>query len=271
MVTRILLTIFLFSIYTYKGERLKKPEAKLVQYNLPNTIYSDPETIVLQIIPESRITKTTVNKKIAYNTTAYVFFPNPNCSKGYIYCSFNQFQKKVSLTEKWFMDDLGRKNNIYNADNFHKVVITRKINGVEEKICLPEYYPQRILEYFKLDIVHNDQKYFWFDCYAFISLITNVNYYPLKPDFEYLKRPPNVGEIVVLANGYSFPESIKHWAVFLGEDQYLTMFGQTGNGAESLLLCMDLNGMMHLCDCNLTFVAVPKNDARQWEGYTNIN
>lgn len=79
--------------------------------------------------------------------------------------------------------------------------------------------------------------------------------------------PPIVGEIVVLANKNSLPDSIKHWAIYLGDNQYLSKFGRSGEGASSLITIMDLEGMIYLYESTLIYIAKPKSEAKPWEGY----
>lgn len=268
------LQIFIFGCSSRKNQsennNLDKPKMEKGSQPRPesmSTIFTTPETVVLQILPDVRIGKTTVNGKEAYRTSAHVFIPNPNNPGSTISCPENYFQQNVSLPEKWILNDSGQKITISNAHRLNKVVVTKKVNGKEEIIDLPDKYPQRLMNYFNLDISHNEKEYKGFDCYAFASLVSNVKYYPLKPDFEYQDKLPSQGDIVVLSNGKNLPESIMHWAIFLGDNQYLSKFGRTGEGASSLLTIMDLEGMKKLYDCNLSFVAIPKQEAKSWEGY----
>ncbi|MBK8548124.1 MAG: hypothetical protein IPL63_12365 [Saprospiraceae bacterium] len=187
--------------------------SKMEQSNQPNpesltTSFSDSETIVLQILPDVRIGKTIVNGNEAYRTYGHVFIPKTNNPGYYIHCPLNYFQQSVSLPEKWILDDSGNKLHLSNTDKLTKVIITKKVNGKEEEIELPEEYLGRIMNYFNLDISHNEQKYKGFDCYAFASSIANVKYYPLSPDFEYQDKSPKIGDVVVITNGNDLPESI---------------------------------------------------------------
>lgn len=274
MTNKILLTVSFFLIFSIGFSSIKNNNSNKSYMEKNNqlpleesTSFSAPETIVLQILTDVRIGKTTVNGKEAYNTCGYVFIPKPDNPGYYISCPLKYFQQSVSLPEKWILDDSGNKIHLNNTDKFTKVIITKKINGKEEIIDLPEEYSGRIMNYFNLDIPHNDQKYKGFDCYAFASLIVNVKYYPLSPDFEYQDKLPKTGDVVVLANGTDLPESIMHWAIFLGDNQYLSKFGRSGEGAESLLTIMDLEGMKMLYNCKLKYVALPKAKAKKWEGY----
>lgn len=232
-----------------------------------STKFSSPETLVLQILTDDiKIGKTTVYGKEAYRSTVFVFIPNGSGST--ISCPLNYFQESVSLPEKWILNDSKEKIEISKTDNFKRIIVTKKTNGIEEIIELPNEYSKRLFDYFMLDVSHNEYLYKGFDCYAFASSIVNVKYHPLSPDFDYKVSPPSIGDIVVLSNGNNLPESIKHWAIFLGNNQYLSKFGRTGEGTSSLLTVMDLEGMKFLYESNLTFIATPKANAKVWEGYT---
>ncbi|MGI8788889.1 MAG: hypothetical protein ACR2HG_14195 [Pyrinomonadaceae bacterium] len=232
-----------------------------------STFFSSPETLVLQILPEIESVKILVNGREAFRIYALVFIPDPYNTGKTISCPMNYFQESVSLPEKWILNDSFKKIELSNADKLKKVIITKKINGNEEKINLPDKYSERILDYFNADVSHNPEKFRGFDCYAFVSLIANVKYFPLSPDFEYKKGNANVGDIVVLANKNNLPNAIMHWALVLGDNLFLSKFGRSGEGTQSLVEVMDLQGMMKLYNCELIYTAIPKFQASSWEGY----
>jgi len=64
------------------------------------------------------------------------------------------------------------------------------------------------------------------------------------------------------------PQSIKHWALYLGDDIYLSKFGRSGEGTQSLVEITNLDGMMALYDCQHVFIACPDSEAEPWDGYT---
>ena len=227
--------------------------------------YSNPSRLVLQIIPELQCGLTQVGDQQASRTAVMVFIPKTNSF--YISCPLNYFQERVSLTRKWILDDKNNKINLEFINNLNKVIITEAVNGVENIINIPTHYNKRLLNYFKLDICHNSAAFIGFDCYAFISLIANVKYFPKNPEFNYEEKEPTKGDFIVLADSDSLPDSIKHWALYLGSDRYLSKLGRSGEGAQSLLEVMDLNGMKTLYKSKFVFVANPKVDARQWEEY----
>lgn len=227
--------------------------------------YSNTSRLVLQIIPELQCGLTQVGDQQASRTAAMVFIPKTN--PYYIHCPLNYFQESASLIGKWIVDDKNNKFNLEFIDNLNEVIITEVVNGVENIINIPTQYNKRLLNYFKLDICHNLAPFIGFDCYAFISLIANVKYFPKNPEFNYEEKEPVKGDFIVLADNDSLPDSIKHWALYLGNDRYLSKFGRSGEGAHSLLEVMNLNGMKTLYKSKFVFVANPKIDARQWEEY----
>lgn len=246
-------------------EKLKEKQNLHPNLQEMSTKFSSRETLVLQILTDIKIGKSTVHGKEAFRSYALVFIPNS--SGGTISCPLNYFQESVSLPEKWIINDAKQKVEISNADNFKRIIVTKKTNGIEEIIKLPNEYSKRLFDYFMLDVSHNEYMYKGFDCYAFASSIVNVKYYPLSPDFDYKNAPPSIGEIIVLTNGSNLPESIMHWAIYLGDNQYLSKFGRTGEGTSSLITVMDLEGIKFLYESNLTFTATPKANAKAWEGY----
>lgn len=229
------------------------------------SLYSNPSRLVLQIIPELQCGLTQVGDRQAHRTSTMMFIPKTN--PFYIHCPLNYFQESVSLTGKWILDDKNNKFNLELIDNLNEVIVTEVVNGVENIIKIPTNYNKRLLNYFKLDICHNLASFIGFDCYAFISLIANVKYFPKNPEFYYKEKEPAKGDLIVLADSHLLPDSIKHWALYLGKDHYLSKFGKSGEGTQSLLEVMDLNGMKTLFKSNFVFVANPKVDARQWEEY----
>jgi len=225
---------------------------------------SDPKTLVLKIRPELKFGQIQYNGKMAQSIVAYVCMPyldKPLCSLEY-------FQENASLSEKWINTVSGDKQKLEHIDELRKVVIII-INQGKVEICeLPDEYGIRLLDYFKLDICHNSDRFEGFDCYAFVSLLVNVKYFLLKPGFDYLDEQAKVGDIVVIARDPDdLPCSIKHWALYLGDDIYLSKIGQSGKGAQSLVEVTRINGMKTLYDCEHVFIARPKREVEPWDGF----
>jgi hypothetical protein len=110
MANKILLIIILFQIFSSgcsssKNNSSNKPQMEKNNQLSPDmlTSFSTSETLVLQILPDVRIGKTTVNGKVAYNTVGYVFILKPDNPNYYIGCPLNYFQQSVSLPEKWIL------------------------------------------------------------------------------------------------------------------------------------------------------------------------
>lgn len=229
-----------------------------------DTINTDKFTILLQITPETPFGPVQVDNRQYNRTAAYIYIP---ATPGNILCPLNYFQENVSLPEKWIRDDRGAKLKLENINSLRSVVVTELRNNLESKLDIPIEYQNRLLDYLNLDIFHNQEKFKGFDCYAFVSFIANVKYYLKSPEFDYEDREPKAGEFTVLSNSPGLPESIKHWALYLEIGHYLSKFGLTGPGAQSLLEVMDLQGMKYLYQSNYLFVATPKPNAPKWDGF----
>jgi len=230
----------------------------------PTSSYSNYETLVLQIIPEIECGQIQINGQFAQKICANIFIPNSNNS---ISCPLNYFQENASLPDKWINNDSGEKLILENIDNLIKVTVTIKLSGKEEKIDLPDSIDTGLLDYFNQDICHNSNAFKGFDCYAFVSLLANVKYFPKDPDFEYIDVEPKVGNITVITSDRKLPEFIKHWALYLGDELCLSKFGKSGEGSQSLVEIVDLNGMMTLYNCQHIYIARPKTNAKPWDGY----
>lgn len=221
--------------------------------------------LVLQIVPDLPCGQMEVDGRVAPRITGMVYIPKT--APYYIHCPLNYFQESASLSGKWILDDKHNKLKLEFIDNLNEVIITQLVNNNESIINIPSDYNKRLFKYFKLDICHNTNNFKGFDCYAFISLIANVKYFPKSPEFTYEKKEPSVGDFIVLTVNDSLPDSIKHWALYLGNNRYLSKFGRSGEGAQSLLEIMDLKSMKTLYQCEFMFIAKPKIDAREWDGY----
>lgn len=230
------------------------------------TSYSNLNTLVLQITPDIKAGNATMFGLEYQRTAAWIIIPETNSR--YIHCPLNYFQESASLPGKWILNDINNRITFDSTSNLNKVIITEFKNGVEQLISIPANFNTRLFDYFKFDICHNLYAYKGFDCYAFICLITNVKYFPQNPYFTYEDKEPDIGDAVVLTQNNALPESIMHWALYLGNDYYLSKFGESGKGASSLLTVMDLKGMCFLYKCNKVFVAKPKPNAKHWDGYT---
>lgn len=234
--------------------------------NLINTVYSSPEILVLQINPDFEGRMMAIGDKVGHTYQSIIFIPDPIHPGNTISCLLSYFQESASLPGGWILNDSNEKIQIPNSVNFQKIIVTKKINQKESKVELSDINNRRLLKYFQLDVFHNLNIYKDFDCYAFISFLSDVKYFPQDPEFEYIKKTPKVGDVVALANSDQIPESILHWAFYLGDNLYLSKFGKSGKGPQAFVEIMDLKNMMQLYNCNLVFVSVPKTNARPWDG-----
>lgn len=227
--------------------------------------YVDKLHSVLQIAPQIKAGDVQIENRQVNRIAALVYIPKSD--QGNIFCPLNYFQQSASVPEKWILDDHGQKFHLDGIESVYTMTVSELKNGSENRLEIPVSYQNRLFEYFKLDVTHNENTFRGFDCYAFISFIANVKYFPQKPEFNYENRAANQGEFVVLANNLALPESIKHWALYLGNDYYLSKFGKSGLGSDSLLNVMDLSGMKYLYQSNYIFTAVPIIGVRNWDGF----
>lgn len=234
-----------------------------------STQYSRPGTLVLQIFPGNKMGEVQVGERKAQSTFAIIYIPNPNLSEGTISCPLTYFQENASISGGWIIDDNGRKVALTTLLGLDKIIITKKVGVIEEKINLSEKYCSNLLKYFLLEVPHFPNLYFEYDCYAFISVITDIEFNKLHPPFKYESRSLQLGDIVVLSSAGQLPNSIKHWAIFLGENLYLSKFGMSGHGASALVDVMDLKGMLDLYECNNIYVARSLPNAKPWSGLMN--
>lgn len=239
---------------------------KLKGQNLQSTNFSAPDCIVLQICTQEIAGETIVNGKSYRRTAAFIFLPNSKPGTT-ISCPLNYFQESCSIPEKWIQNDQGVRIPLTNIDKLSKVIITKKSNAVEEKIQISDSITTRLFNYFKLDVDHNPELFKGFDCYAFQSLLGNVIFFPTSPSWDYKDVKPEIGNCIVLATDEKLPESIQHWAVYLGDDLYLSKFGRGGEGAQAQVTVMSLEGMKYLYDCKKMYVAYTKLNAQVWNGY----
>jgi len=230
----------------------------------PTSIHCSPSTAVIQILPHLQCGQMAINSRTAQKIAAYVVLPNTGGTT--ISCPINYFQESASLPGKWIRDDSGKKIHLNSLGSISRFLLTISSASTESICRIAASYESRIYEYFMLDISHNESCFTGFDCYAFVSFLANAAYCPTSPPFDYSSVGPNAGDIVAISDGAGLPDSIKHWALCIGNDKYLSKFGSTGMGAQSLVEAMDLGGMKRLYSCSHCFVASLQNNASPWTG-----
>lgn len=237
---------------------------------MQSTNFSTTECVVLQICPQELAGETSVNGKKYRRTAAYVFLPGSK-TETIICCPLNYFQESCSILQKWIENESRQRIRLESLDQLSKIIITKKVDGDETEVCLPEFISKRLFDYFNLDIKNNLFEYKGFDCYAFQSLLSDTKMYPPSPPWIYKDISPGLGDIIVLSTDKNIPDSIKHWALSLGEDLYLSKFGRSGEGADSQVTIMNLEGMKLLYECQCCYIASPTEDAEIWDGYKYWN
>jgi hypothetical protein len=232
-----------------------------------STKFISKETIVIQFFPGVLIGRIDVANKVAKTNLAQVFIPKPNSNNDYYSKSLDDYLNDVFLSDGYLLDDNGQQKRVEVGD-LNKVIITKKIDNNEIIIDLPDQVEKKLLEYLILDVSHKGIEYQGFDCYAFVSYVYNIEYNTINPGFNFSLFPPQIGDVVVLCTSEFLPNDIRHWAIFLGDDIYLSKFGKSGYGAKAPIAIMDLFGMCYLYEANKVFVAKPEKKARKWRGFS---
>ncbi len=230
----------------------------------PTSIHCSFSSAVIQVLPDLKWGQIQIDDRKAQKIAAYVILPDYGTST--ISCPINYFQENASLPDQWIKDDKGKLLQLGNLGNITRFLLTIS-TATTETICrIPTSYESRLCEYFTLDISHNESLYTGFDCYAFVSFLANTVYSPTSPPFDYSQVAPSTGDIVVISDGTNLPNSIKHWALCIGDDMYLSKLGKTGMGSQSLVEVLNLNDMKHLYKCTQYFVASLHNNTSPWSG-----
>lgn len=236
----------------------------LMNYQIPtaaSTKYLDSKTIVIQIDPNLISKSINVGLNSSKITDALVFIPGLNST---INCPLWYFQQNVSLHQKWIVGDDKKKVPLTNIDKLDKVIITYKKNGNEILLKLPDIIEFNLLRYFKLEVCHNLNNYKEFECSSLICLLANVENNTVYPNFTFNNKNPKAGDFVVLSENTLLPVTqqslihIKHWALYLGNNQYLSKFGKSTKSLDGLVSIMTLKRMMHLYKCKFSYVAIQK-------------
>lgn len=228
----------------------------------PTSVFCTSTSAVIQIQPGIPRGQTEINGREAQTIRADVILPKSNATT--IACPLNYFQENASLRDKWIRDDSGHQHTLDHIDGLSSISITVLENDLESPCCLPNGYNARLLEYFRLDVCLNKFQYNNFDCLAFVSFLANAEFCCVSPPFEYELGDPGVGDIVAISDGTKLPNSIQHFALSLGDDKYISKFGRTEKGTQSLVEIMNLDGMKSLFDCSHVFVATLKTKTNPW-------
>ena len=230
------------------------------------TEFSNTTQLVLQINPLSHIGGVEIEDRVWPRVETGIFIPRDTYGN-FIWCPFNYFQENASLKDKYIEDDNNNKIALGYVDNLKEVVATKVQNGHETEIPLNADHKRKLLDYLKFDISHYPGCFHGFDCYAFVSLLSDVKFFPTSPEFNYESKEANIGDIIVLAKTQDLPHSIQHWAVYLGDDCYFSKFGKSDGTASSLLEIMNIDGMKYLYEAPYCFVATPQVGANKWDGF----
>jgi len=184
---------------------------------------------------------------------------------GTISCSLSYFQRRASLPERWIARGNAQRLPLERVGELEAVTIGLLENGIESECRLPDAQARALLSYFMMDVGRDPEGHYGFDCYAFVSLLTDSVHRPEAPPFDYEAREARVGDVVVAARGPHLPGGIRHWALSLGNDLFLSKFGKSGQGAQALLETTDGQALLSLYDCDHMLVATRRPDAPPWD------
>jgi len=230
----------------------------------PTSIHCSPSSAVIQVLPHLKCGQIQVDDRKAQKIAAYVILPNSGTST--ISCPINYFQENASLPSQWIRNDEGVIQQLSFLYNIKRFLLTISTASTEILCSIPKSFESRLCEYFMLDISHNKSQYKGFDCYAFVSFLANVIKFPTSPPFDYSQNTPKAGDIVAISDGSNLPDSIKHWALYLGNDMYLSKFGKTGMDSQSLVEVMNLQEMKNLYSCTQSYIASKHINSLPWSG-----
>jgi hypothetical protein len=216
----------------------------------------------MQIAPGAKAGKIRYSGRRCDRLASWMILPGDG---GTITCSLSYFQRRASLPGRWIARENGQRIPLRRLGELEAVTISIVENGLESECRLPDAQARALLGYFMMDIDRNEAGYRGFDCYAFVSLLTDSMLRPEAPPFEYEERDAKVGDVVVAANGPDLPGSIKHWALCVGENLFISKFGATGLDAQALVETTDRAAILSLYDCDRMLVARKVADAPPWD------
>lgn len=224
------------------------------------TNFSSSESIVIQIHPTSHAGAVTVKGTTVNRKDIWLYIPKQDGTQ--IFCPFNYFQDSCSLAEEWIYDNDRQKIHLDGISQLRKVIFTTDVSGQEDEITFPEGLSSRLLAYFKDHFSSSDG----FDCHAFVCFLVDTICVPEAPKFSWSEMEPNIGDIVCLSAEGDLPNSIKHWAIFLGDDMYMSKFGESSGHTDSHVDIMNIENMHSLYQTKNMKVASALAGAEKWNG-----
>ena len=224
-----------------------------------NTKFSSSESLVIQINPLADAAEVIVNQRAARRKQVFVYIPRMDGTQ--IFCPLNYFQDSFSLREQWFYNDAHQKTALDGIDNLREVVISEKKCDLESVVNISDLVKCNLYRYFYEELAKKSG----FDCHAFACFLFDLKCIPEAPCFTWSKREPNIGDVVSLSDDGFIPDSIKHWAIFLGGDLYLSKFGKSSGSKQPDVEVMDISGMHTLYGTSNLHVAIPSQNAPKWD------
>gem|GEM_PF-1787954 len=225
--------------------------------------FCTPARAVIQIAPGNPGGQINYAGRSCQRLASWMILPG---ERGTIASPLSYFQTHASLPEGWIAGEDGQPIPLWNVAQLEAVAVTVVENGAERDCGLPESESGRLLRFFMMDVSHHEASYEGFDCYAFVSFLTDALCRPAEPPFAFEEGRAQGGDVVVVAaSGESLPGGIRHWALCVGPDLFISKFGKTGDGAQALLEATDLGAMLALYDCDRALIARKMADAPPWD------
>jgi len=221
-----------------------------------------PVRAVIQIVPGIPAGRIKYAGRSCRRLTSSMILPG---AAGTIACPLPYFQRRASMSQGWIATDDGRRLHLGHVAGLDSVAVTIVENGLESESRLPVRQADALLAYFRMDVPRHEASYDGFDCYAFVSLLTDSVLKPEDPPFDFEEGALKAGDVVVVARGPELPHGIRHWALCVGEDVFISKFGRTGDGAQALVEATDGQAMLSLYDCDRMLIARRKADALPWD------
>jgi hypothetical protein len=226
--------------------------------------FCTPTRAVIQLVPGNPAGQINYAGRSCRRIEAWMILPG---ERGTIASPLNYFQRRASLPEGWIAAEDGEPIPLWNVAGLEAVAVTVVEEGGERECGLPEFETAALLRYFMMDIPRHEPSYVGFDCYAFVSCLSNALYRPEDPPFAFEDGVPQAGDRIVVASGAHLPGAIRHWALCVGPDIFISKFGKTGDGAQALLEATDMQAMLSLYDGDRALIARKRAEAPPWDDW----
>ena len=148
----------------------------------PTSAFCTRARAVIQVFSGTVAGQIAIADRYADKIAAWMILPGDG---GTIACPLNYFQEHASLRQGFIIGDDRQRIALRHVGGLDRITVTILENGREFECGLPHHQQTALLNYFKMDIGRNEAGYVGFDCYAFVSFLTNSAFRPENPPFEY--------------------------------------------------------------------------------------